>query len=99
MAQRYETTIRFEAFRSLDTLPAEIIVRGAEMIIDLPKHADSPRFLVRGKPVPPGLYWSGKNEAHEPTRPVSATWSLQGTAYVGIWIEEGYSYFFTFPAC
>ena len=55
----FETRITFLSEDDVAVLPAEIIVRKDEMVIDIPKNRATGHFLVVGEHL--AHYWAGKN--------------------------------------
>jgi hypothetical protein len=76
-------------------LHAQVIEREREMVISIPDQESSPPYLVRGKRVE--HFFAGVDSLqHEEPVDVVARWTLLGDVYVGIWIEEGIEYLFSF---
>ena len=74
---------------------ATVLLRQGEMVIDIPSQPSSGPYLVRGKKVV--HFFAGVDSlAHEDQAHVVVRWSLLGDLYVGIWIEEGVEYLFSF---
>lgn len=95
MPRRFETRIAFLSEDDVAELPAEVILREGEMVIDIPKSAKTKRFLVVGKRMDD--YWTGGNEAQSETGiRVTATWSFLRDRFVGTWVEDDIDYLFTF---
>jgi len=91
--RRFQATVQFlSANRYFEEATATVLLRDREMVIDIGAPS---RYLVRGKRV--GDYFAGANEL-EGTKPpsVKARWALLGDVCVGIWIEEGVEYLFSF---
>lgn len=75
-------------------LRGTVLVRVNEMILDIQdKQAPTP-YLIRGALVK--NYYIGTNEFKNPYTDIDAKWAQVGDSYVGIWIEEGTDYLFSF---
>ena len=74
---------------------AEVLERENEMVISIADQPSSPPFLVRGAKQ---LYFFAGVDSleHEVSVNVVARWALLGDVYVGIWIENGAEYLFSF---
>jgi hypothetical protein len=67
----------------------------SEMVIDIPSQPDSDPYLVCGRKVE--HFFAGVDSLeHQHRVNVVARWTLLGDVYVGIWIEEGTEYLFSF---
>lgn len=77
-------------------LPAEVILRTNEMVLDIPHHRDwNGPYLILGSLV--GSFYAGQDElAHEYKVDVVARWAKLGDVFVGIWIEDGHEFLFSF---
>jgi hypothetical protein len=77
-------------------VPAEVLTRQGEMILDIPKNPDfGGPYLVRGELI--DHFWAGKDELKDqPPVNVVARWSKLGDIFVGIWIENGVETLFSF---
>lgn len=74
---------------------AQVIERENEMVISIMDQDSSGPYLVVGKKV--GHFFAGVDSLkHEERVNVVARWASLGDAYVGIWIEEGIEYLFSF---
>ncbi len=93
--ERFETRITFVSAEGGDEVRAEILLRHDEMVLDIPSSEEGGRYLVRGKAV--NHFWAGVDEVKD-DEPVDvvARWSQLGDVFVGIWIENGVEYLFSF---
>jgi hypothetical protein len=74
---------------------ASVVLRGAEMVIDIPSHSDGGPYLVRGRLAE--HFFAGTNEVRDvDSVAVVARWTKLGDVWVGIWFEEGFEYLFSF---
>lgn len=74
---------------------AEVLRRDDEMVISIPPQSSSDPYFVRGQKQ--GYFFAGRDSlAHELEANVIARWALLGDVYVGIWIENGIEYLFSF---
>ncbi len=74
---------------------ATVIRRQDEMVISIPEQESSGPYLVCGKKV--DYFFAGVDSlAHEIKVHVVARWAPLGDVYVGIWVEEGWEYLFSF---
>jgi hypothetical protein len=74
---------------------AMVLLREGEMVIDIPSQQSSDPYLVRGRKVE--HFFAGVDSLERGERVhVVARWALLGDVYVGIWIEEGTEYLFSF---
>lgn len=73
-------------------LAGTVIVRDAEMVLDIP--GGNGPYLIAG--VSRNHWFEGKNGAYGRQHEVDAKWADIGGVYVGIWIEGGYEYLFSF---
>jgi hypothetical protein len=96
-AQRYpEVSIQFltpddEAVN----VKATVLLRQGEMVIDIRDQPSSGPYLVCGEKVDHFFAGVDSLEREENVHLV-ARWALLGDVYVGIWIEEGTEYLFSF---
>lgn len=73
----------------------QVLEREGEMVISIPDQTSSGPYLVHGKRVK--HFFAGVDSLkHEEHVHVVARWTLLGDVYVGIWIEEGVEYLFSF---
>ena len=72
-----------------------MLLRQGEMVIDIQDQPSAGPYLVNGKKVE---YFFAGTDSHrrEVQVNVVARWALLGDVYVGIWIEEGEEYLFSF---
>jgi len=93
--ERFETRITFVSTEGAEEVRAEILLRHDEMVLDIPSTEEGGRYLVRGKAVT--HFWAGVDEVQD-DEPVDvvARWSQLGDVFVGIWIENGVEYLFSF---
>ena len=97
MGQRYpDVSIQFlTPDEDAVDLKAMVLLRQSEMVIDIPDQPSSGPYLVCGKKV--DHFFAGVDSlTHEEKVHVVARWALLGDVYVGIWIEEGTEYLFSF---
>ena len=71
-----------------------VVLRGNEMVIDIPGNDGKTRYLIVGKPVT--YFYQGVNSAGELMPKVLAKWAKLGTVFVGQWIEGGQEFLFSF---
>jgi hypothetical protein len=78
------------------TVRAQVIRREGEMVTSIPTQPSSGPYLVRGLKNK-NLFLAGIDSLkHEQHVHVIARWALLGDVYVGIWIEYGVEYLFSF---
>jgi hypothetical protein len=78
------------------TIRAQVIRREGEMVMSVPTQPSSGPYLVRGLKNK-NLFFAGLDTLkHEQRVHVIARWALLGDVYVGIWIEYGVEYLFSF---
>jgi len=97
VAERYEDIqIQFlSAGGTVIEVKASVLLREDEMVIDIPSQPSSGPNLVRGKKA--DHFFAGVDSLeHEIQVNIVARWSLLGDVYVGIWVEEGVEYLFSF---
>jgi hypothetical protein len=97
VAQRYpDVSIQFltpddDAFE----VKATVLLRQDEIVIDIHDQPSSGPYLVCGKRA--GHFFAGVDSLeHQEKVHVVARWALLGDVYVGIWIEEGTEFLFSF---
>lgn len=73
-------------------LPGTVIVREAEMVLDIPGGYGP--YLIVGKLQK--TWFAGANSLHGREYDVDARWANVGDAFVGLWVEGGYDYLFSF---
>jgi hypothetical protein len=73
------------------TLSGSVEFRDGEMVLDIPG-GDGP-YMIVGRPV--DTYFEGGNAIRSESR-VHAKWATVGGEYVGIWREDGETYYFAF---
>src|SRR5437868_5158709 len=73
-------------------LVGTVLLRDGEMVLDIPS-SNGP-YLLHGKSH--GHRFEGTTIVPGKSNPVEARWADVGRMYVGIWIEEGYDYLFSF---
>jgi len=95
--RRQEVSIQFFPPDDLPySVQAQVIRREREMIIDIPDQASSDPCFVRGLQNK-CLFLAGVDSLkHAEHVNVIARWALLGDVYVGIWIEAGFEYLFSF---
>src|SRR5208337_1244597 len=77
------------------TVQAQVIRREEEMVISIPTQPSSGPYLVRG--LKNNYFFAGVDSLkHEQHVHVIARWVLLGDVYIGIWIEDGVEYLFSF---
>lgn len=88
----HDVSVQFKGPEGKDNCEerAEVRLGEGEMVIDIPH-----RYLVVGEKVKD--YFAGVDSlAHEVRVDVKARWALLGDIYVGIWVEDGAEYLFSF---
>src|SRR5437763_4392273 len=73
-------------------LPGTVLVRGGEMVLDIPGGYGP--YLIHGKPQ--GHHFEGVSSVRGKSNRVEARWADVGSVYVGVWIEDGYDFLFSF---
>lgn len=73
---------------------ATVLLRGEEMVIDIQAEDGLSDYLILGKPR--RYFFEGLNSAGELMPKVQATWTILGQTYVGVWVEDGHEYLFSF---
>jgi hypothetical protein len=73
-------------------LPGTVIVRDGEMVLEIPGGYGP--YWISGKARE--TWFEGKNSYPQRTYETAAKWALVGGTYVGIWIEDGFEYLFSF---
>jgi hypothetical protein len=73
-------------------LSGTVIIRDCKMVLEIPG-GDGPYLLVGEA----SQHWfEGQNSAHDRQYDVTASWANVGERYVGIWVEDGWEYLFSF---
>jgi hypothetical protein len=76
------------------TLRGAVIVRNAEMVLEVECPGEDRSYVIRGKAV--DGFFKGWHEGLSGDTPVQAKWGRLDDIFVGTWIEEGREYLFTF---
>ena len=71
-----------------------VIDRGDEMVLDIPNDDGTPFYLVKG--LRSGHHYSGVHSIVGDDTKIAATWTALDDRYVGVWVENGREWFFTF---
>src|SRR4051794_33030206 len=74
-------------------LRGTVIVRDGEMVLEVELPGDRP-YLIKGKECD-GFY-AGAHDGHKDDVPVYARWTRLDNIWIGMWVEEGYDYLFSF---
>ena len=94
--KRYDD-VEFEFINSdsHDSQTGSVLVGDTRMVIDIPEPAEFQPCCIEGQLT--GLIFSGRNTLrHENPRQIQARWVDLGDRFVGVWIEEGIEYLFSF---
>jgi hypothetical protein len=89
-----DVPFRFYSTAYVEPLNGSVLVRPAEMVLEINGTPLSEPYLVQG-----GLidgYYTGENRLGHGCTPVEAAWALTGGRFVGFWVEDGEEYLFTF---
>lgn len=73
-------------------LQGTVHLRHKEMVLDIPG-GDGP-YMIVGKPRE--SWFEGSNIVRDRDYDTEARWAFVGGTYVGLWIEDGYEYLFSF---
>jgi hypothetical protein len=94
--RRFENIeIQFVNLNDASSVRATVLLRGAEMVIDIQNPDDHiTDYLIIGKPT--DYYFKGRNSATGDVPKVLAMWTKLGQSYVGEWIEDGEEFLFSF---
>jgi hypothetical protein len=87
-----EVLFQFLSMNDVAELRGTILVRGNQMVIDIPQNGVSTFVIV-------GSNQEGFYEGHNSTRGapiVHARWTKLGPIFVGRWVEDGVEYLFSF---
>jgi hypothetical protein len=84
---------RFLGAKEDTTLYGTVLVRDREMVLDIPEGGDS-AYLIVG--TAHEHWFEGRNSGQEMLNDVNAKWAAIGNNFVGIWIETGHEYLFSF---
>ena len=76
-------------------LQGTALIRPGEMVLDISADAggDGP-YLIVGRECK--HWYQGENSALDRDHPMQAKWALIGDSYVGIWVEHGDEWLFSF---
>jgi hypothetical protein len=89
-----DVSFTFYATQRPEILTGRVLVRPGEMVLEVDPTPVSDAYLVRGE-LSEG-HFSGWNELGSDPVGVEAAWAGIGQRFVGLWIEEGVEYLFTF---
>ena|SRR6266851_3121308 len=73
-------------------LTGTVVVRDGEMVLDIP--GGNGPYLIAGKSH--GHWHAGTSSVRGKSNRVEAKWADVGGKYVGVWVEAGYEYLFSF---
>src|SRR6266850_1505830 len=94
-AKKFENVeIQFVNIEDAQALNATVLVRNGEMVIDIQALDGITDYLIVGKPE--DYFFQGINSAGKAMPTVRAKWVKLGRIYVGLWIEGGREYLFSF---
>ena len=71
-----------------------VIDRGDEMVLDIPDYDGTPFYVVKG--IRRGHHYCGAHSVFGDETRITATWTALDDRYVGVWVENGREWFFTF---
>ena len=72
----------------------ERIDRGDEMVLDTPDYDGTPFYVAKG--IRRGHHYRGAHSVFGDETRITATWTALDDRYVGVWVENGREWFFTF---
>ena len=67
---------------------------GDEMVLDIPDYDGTPFYVVKG--IRRGHHYCGAHSVFGDETRITATWTALDDRYVGVWVENGREWFFTF---
>jgi len=76
------------------TLKGTVLLRNSNMILDLTDPVEGKTYLIIGESY--GHYFKGANSSRNAPMKAEAKWSDLNGIYVGLWVEDGYDYYFSF---
>lgn len=93
--KRYEE-IGFHFLSALEdtTLTGSVLIREHEMVLDIRDPRGASTYLIVGKSL--GTYFKGVNSDHASAIQIEASWADLGGLYVGLWVENGEEFMFSF---
>ncbi len=95
MTKRHEKVeIRFLSSDDDIVLIGTVLLRDSNMVLDIQDPNGAGPYLIVGKHR--NHFFEGTNSAHGAVQNVKAKWAELDGTYVGLWVENGYEYLFSF---
>src|SRR5438046_9515114 len=88
-----DVSFRFLGHKWDNRLSGTVIVRDGEMVLEVSGSESGP-YSIAGKAH--SHWFEGKNSVHGMQYAVDAKWADLGGTCVGIWVEDGQEYLFSF---
>jgi hypothetical protein len=91
--ESHEAWFRFLSFGEDCQGKGTVLVDGDKMVLEITEDQDFVPHTIRGRKC---QHWFKGQSLMADDSPVTAKWALVGDMYVGIWIEDGIEFLFSF---
>jgi hypothetical protein len=96
MERKQETSFEFFSDNDASVCQGTVILRDGEMVLDVLCDGEERPYTVVG--ASKGHSYIGRHVGPPGDSEVTAEWVKLADAWVGVWVEDGHRYLFTFQA-